>query len=170
MVRTLIPLASIIFIVIIIKWIGNSNREINEALIKVSEILNLDYEGSTKWWKSKEISGIIDGYKCKITIYTQSHGESSTTYISFFTYFPKNLNMGLKINWRGKFEGDENHRTDLFIERNLDLIKNEKKRLRQLKITDAYVKSRKRLFRKYKNPENIVDTMNDVIALAKKLK
>ena len=84
MVRLLIPLASIIFIVIIIKWIGNSNREINEALIKVSEILNLDYEGSTKWWKSKEISGIIDGYKCKITVYTQSHGESSTTYISFF--------------------------------------------------------------------------------------
>ena len=57
--------------------------------------------------RKKLRTGTIDGYKCEIIVYTQSHGESSTTYISFFTYFPESLNMGIKINWRGEFEDIE---------------------------------------------------------------
>ena len=116
------------------------------------------------------MAGVIDGYKCEVTVYTQSHGESSTTYISFFTYFPNNLDMGLKINWRGKFEGDDDYLTDLFLERNIDLVEGGKKRLRRLKITDAYVNSRKILTKKWRNPENIVNRMQDVVAFAKELK
>lgn len=116
------------------------------------------------------MTGVIGGYKCEVTVYTQSHGESSTTYISFFTYFPNSLDMGLKINWRGKFEGDDDHLTDLFLERNMDLVEGEKKRLRRLKITDTYVNSRKILTKKWRNPENIVNRMQDVVAFTKELK
>ena len=120
--------------------------------------------------EKKEMTGVIDGYKCEVTVYTQSHGQSSTTYISFFTYFPNNLDMGLKINWRGQFEGDDDHVTDLFLERNMDLVEGEKIRLRRLKITDTYVNSRKILTKKWRNPENIVNRMQDVVAFTKKLK
>ncbi len=78
--------------------------------------------------------------------------------------------MGLKINWRGQFEGDDDHVTDLFLERNMDLVEGEKIRLRRLKITDTYVNSRKILTKKWRNPENIVNRMQDVVAFTKKLK
>ena len=160
----------IIFIGGIIWLIKSSNRKINEALIKASEKLNFLYSPSDRLFKKKITSGTIDGYKCEIIVYTQSHGESSSTYISFFTYFPDSLNMGIKINWRGQFEGDDDYVTNLFIERSLGLVESHKKKLRRLKITDTYVNSRKILFKKYFNPEEIVKTMHDVVNLAKKIK
>ena len=172
MIRMLLPIVTIFFIYMLIKWSKNVMRETKETLLKVSEKLGFRYEEETKWWKSsKEISGVIDGYKCKTKVYTQSHGESSTTYISFDVYFPNSLDMGLKINWRGKFEGDDNHLTDLFLERNMDLVEGEKKRLRRLKITDTFVSSRRRLTKKYyRNPENILRAMHDLVSFTKKLK
>ncbi len=171
MIRMLLPLVSIFFIYMIIKWVKNVMRETKEALSKASEELGFRYEEETKWWKPKEISGVIDGYKCEIRVYTQSHGKSSTTYISFDVYFPNSLDMGLKINWRGKFEGDDDHLTDLFLERNMDLVEGEKKRLRRLKITDTSVSSRRILTKKYyRNPENIVRAMHDLVNFTKKLK
>ena len=171
MIRMLLPLVSIFFIYMIIKWVKNVMRETKEALSKASEELGFRYEEETKWWKPKEMSGVIDGYKCKTRVYTQSHGESSTTYISFDVYFPNSLDMGLKINWRGKFEGDDDHLTDLFLERNMDLVEEEKKRLRRLKITDTSVSSRRILTKKYyRNPENIVRAMHDLVSFTKKLK
>lgn len=171
MIRMLLPLVSIFFIYMIIKWVKNVMRETKEALSKASEELGFRYEEETKWWKPKEMSGVIDGYKCKTRVYTQSHGESSTTYISFDVYFPNSLDMGLKINWRGKFEGDDDHLTDLFLERNMDLVEQEKKRLRRLKITDTSVSSRRILTKKYyRNPENIVRAMHDLVSFTKKLK
>ena len=145
----IIPLISIIFILGIIWLIKNSNKRINEALIKVSEDLDFLYSPPKNIFKKKITTGTIDGYKCEIIVYTQSHGKSSTTYISFFTYFPDSLNMGIKINWRGEFEGDDDYLANLFIERNTDLVESQKKKLRRLKITDTYVNSRKILFKKY---------------------
>ena len=170
MLRMLIPIVTIFFLYILIKWIRDANLETNEAFLKASEKLGFHYEEETKWWRKKKMTGVIDGYKCEVTVYTQSHGESSTTYISFFTYFPNSLDMGLKINWRGKFEGDDDHLTDLFLERNMDLVEGEKKRLRRLKITDTYVNSKKILTKKWRNPENIVNRMQDVVAFTKELK
>tara|TARA_Y100001970_G_scaffold1355_1_gene1576 strand:+ start:5039 stop:5551 length:513 start_codon:yes stop_codon:yes gene_type:complete len=170
LLRVLIPLITIIFILGIIWLIRSSNKRINEALIKASEKLNFLYSPSKSIFKKKITSGIIDGYKCEIIVYTQSHGQSSTTYVSFFTYFPDSLNMGIKINWRGQFEGDDDHVANLFIERNIDLVESQKKKLRRLKITDTYVNSRKILFKKYYNPEEIIKTMQDVVDLTKKIK
>ncbi len=170
MLRMLIPIVTIFFLYILIKWIRDANLETNEAFLKASEKLGFHYEEETKWWRKKKMTGVIGGYKCEVTVYTQSHGESSTTYISFFTYFPNSLDMGLKINWRGKFEGDDDHLTDLFLERNMDLVEGEKKRLRRLKITDTYVNSKKILTKKWRNPENIVNRMQDVVAFTKELK
>ena len=166
----IVPLISIIFILGIIWLIKNSNKRINEALIKVSEDLDFLYIPPKNIFKKKITTGTIDGYKCEIIVYTQSHGKSSTTYISFFTYFPDSLNMGIKINWRGEFEGDDDYLANLFIERNTDLVESQKKKLRRLKITDTYVNSRKILFKKYFNPVEIVKTMHDVVDLAKKIK
>ena len=84
MLRMLIPIVTIFFLYILIKWIGDSNRETNEAFLKASEKLGFHYEEETKWWRKKKMTGVIDGYKCEVTVYTQNHGESSTTYISFF--------------------------------------------------------------------------------------
>ena len=53
--------------------------------------------------------------------------DITIAYISFFTYFPDSLNMGIKINWRGQFEGDDDHVANLFIERNIDLVESQKK-------------------------------------------
>ena len=170
MLRMLIPIVTIFFLYILIKWIRDANLETNEAFLKASEELGFHYKEETKWWRKKKMTGVIDGYKCEVTVYTQSHGESSTTYISFFTYFPNSLDMGLKINWRGKFEGDDDHLTDLFLERNMELVEGEKKRLRRLKITDTYVNSRKILTKKWRNPENIVNRMQDIVAFTKELK
>ena len=78
--------------------------------------------------------------------------------------------MGIKINWRGEFEGDDDYLANLFIERNIDLVESQKKKLRRLKITDTYVNSRKILFKKYFNPVEIVKTMHDVVDLTKKIK
>ena len=166
----IVPLISIIFILGIIWLIKNSNKRINEALIKVSEDLDFLYSPPKNIFKKKITTGTIDSYKCEIIVYTQSHGKSSTTYISFFTYFPDSLNMGIKINWRGEFEGDDDYLANLFIERNTDLVESQKKKLRRLKITDTYVNSRKILFKKYFNPVEIVKTMHDVVDLAKKIK
>ena len=166
----IVPLISIIFILGIIWLIKNSNKRINEALIKASEDLDFFYSPPKNIFKKKITTGTIDGYKCEIIVYTQSHGKSSTTYISFFTYFPDSLNMGIKINWRGEFEGDDDYLANLFIERNTDLVESQKKKLRRLKITDTYVNSRKTLFKKYYNSEEIVKTMHDVVNLAKKIK
>ena len=171
MLRTLVfIILPIIFIGGIIWLIKTTSKKINEALIKASEKLNFLYSPPESILKKKIASGTIDGYKCEIIVYTQSHGESSTTYISFFTYFPESLNMGIKINWRGEFEGDHDHVANLFVERNLDLVESHKKKLRRLKITDTYVNSRKILFKKYFNPAEIVKTMDDVVNLAKKIK
>ncbi|MFL2693889.1 MAG: hypothetical protein ACJ0HM_00850, partial [Candidatus Actinomarina sp.] len=101
---------------------------------------------------------------------TRTHGKSSTTYISFFAFFPESFDMGLKINWRGEFDGDDEHVTDLFIKRNEELVEGSKKNLRRLKIEDTFVNSRKILFKKYYNPEEIVKTMQDVVDLTKKIK
>ncbi len=171
MIRMLLPIVTIFFIYILIKWWKNVMQETKKALLKASEELGFRYEEETKWWKPKEISGVIDGYKCKIRVYTQGGGESSTTYISFDVYFPNNLDMGLKINWRGKFEADDNHLANLFLERNMNLVEEEKKRLRRLKITDTFVNSRRILTKKYyRSPENIVRAMGDLVSFTKKLK
>ena len=53
----------------------------------------------------------------------------------------------------------------------MDLVEGEKKRLRRLKITDTFVSSRRRLTKKYyRNPENILRTMHDLVSFTKKLK
>ena len=73
------------------------------------------------------------------------------------------FDMGLKINWRGEFDGDDEYLTDLFIKRNEDLIEASKKNLRRLSVEDAFVHSRKVLFRKYYKADEIVKTMRDVL-------
>ena len=78
--------------------------------------------------------------------------------------------MGLKINWRGDFDGDDEYITGLFIKRNLEIVETSKKELRRLKIEDTFVNSRKILFKRYFKSDEIVKTMRDVLKLAKSIK
>ena len=114
--------------------------------------------------------GEIDGYRCEIEVFTRSHGRSSTTYVSFYAFFPRTLDMGIKINWKGEIDGDDEHLTELFIERNDSKIEEAQKTLRRLRVSDTVVNSRKILFIKYYKPEEIVNTMHEVLNLAKSLK
>ena len=159
-----------LFIVGIIWLIIASNKRINNALLTASKTLGFTFTPSKNIFRKKRIFGELDGYKCEVEVYTRSHGRSSTTYVSFFAFFPESFDMGLKINWRGEFDGDDEYLTDLFIKRNEELIETSKKNLRRLRVEDAFVNSRKVLFRKYYKPDEIVKTMRDVLNLAKAIK
>ena len=80
MVRMLIPIVIVFFLYKLIKWIGDTNRETNEAFLKVSEKLGFHYKEETKWWKKKNMSGVIDGYKCEIR-YTHKATDSLQQHI-----------------------------------------------------------------------------------------
>ena len=159
-----------LFIVGIIWLIIASNKRINNALLTASKTLGFTFIPSKNIFRKKRIFGELDGYKCEVEVYTRSHGRSSTTYVSFFAFFPESFDMGLKINWRGEFDGDDEYLTDLFIKRNEELIETSKKNLRRLRVEDSFVNSRKVLFRKYYKADEIVKTMRDVLQLAKSIK
>ena len=159
-----------LFLVGIVWLIISSNKRINKALSDASQILGFTLITSKNIFRKKRIFGEIDGFKCEVEVYTRSHGRSSTTYVSFFAFFPESFDMGLKINWRGEFDGDDEYLTDLFIKRNEELIEASKKNLRRLRVEDAFVNSRKVLFRKYYKADEIVKTMRDVLNLAKSIK
>ena len=159
-----------LFLVGIVWLIISSNKRINKALSDASQILGFTLITSKNIFRKKRIFGEIDGFKCEVEVYTRSHGRSSTTYVSFFAFFPESFDMGLKINWRGEFDGDDEYLTDLFIKRNEELIEASKKNLRRLRVEDAFVNSRKVLFRKYYKPDEIVKTMREVLNLAKSIK
>ncbi len=159
-----------LFIVGIIWLIIASNKRINNALLTASKTLGFTYIPSKNIFRKKRIFGELDGYKCEVEVYTRSHGRSSTTYVSFFAFFPESFDMGLKINWRGELDGDDEYLTDLFIKRNEELIETSKKNLRRLRVEDSFVNSKKVLFRKYYKADEIVKTMRDVLNLAKAIK
>ncbi len=159
-----------LFLVGIVRLIISSNKRINKALSDASQILGFTLITSKNIFRKKRIFGEIDGFKCEVEVYTRSHGRSSTTYVSFFAFFPESFDMGLKINWRGEFDGDDEYLTDLFIKRYEELIETSKKNLRKLRVEDAFVNSRKVLFRKYYKADEIVKTMRDVLNLAKSIK
>ncbi|MDA9645380.1 hypothetical protein N9T02_00740 [Candidatus Actinomarina] len=159
-----------LFFVGIIWFIFTANKRINNALTLASEALGFTSVLSKNIFRKKKILGELDGYNCEVEVYTRSYGKSSTTYVSFFVYFPESLDMGLKINWRGEFDGDDEYMTNLFIKRNLEIVEVSKKKLRRLKIEDTFVNSRKILFKRYYKSNEIIKTMRDVLHLAKELK
>ena len=159
-----------LLVVGIIWLIIASNKRINNALSSAAETLSFTFISSKNIFRKKRIFGEIDGYKCEVEVYTRSHGRSTTTYVSFFAFFPESFDMGLKINWRGEFDGDDEHLIDLFIKRNEELVEGSKKKLRKLRVEDTFVNSRKVLFRKYYKADEIVKTMQDVLNLAKAIK
>ena len=164
------PAITFLFFAGIIWLIISSNSRINKALTLASEALGFTSVLSKNIFRKKKILGELDGYNCEVQVYTRSYGRWSNTYVSFFVYFPESLDMGLKINWRGEFDGDDEYMTDLFIKRNLEIVEASKKNLRMLKIEDTFVNSRKILFKRYYKSEEIIKTMRDVLHLAKELK
>ena len=166
---TLITVITVVLAPII--WlIVTLNKKINKALEKASEVLNFQIDIPGNIFRKKKIFGEIDGYRCEIEVFTRSHGRSSTTYVSFYAFFPRSLDMGIKINWKGEIDGDDEHLTELFIERNDSKVEEAQKTLRRLRVSDTVVNSRKILFIKYYKPEEIVNTMQEVLNLAKSLK
>ena len=78
----------ILFVVAIIWLIVTLNRKINKALKKSAEILNFQTDIPRNILRKKKIFGELDGYRCEVEVFTRSHGRSSTTYVSFYAYFP----------------------------------------------------------------------------------
>lgn len=159
-----------VVLVPIIWLIVTLNKKINKALEKASEILNFQIDIPGNIFRKKKIFGEIDGYRCQIEVFTRSHGRSSTTYVSFYAFFQQSLDMGIKINWKGEIDGDDEYLTELFIERNDSKVEEAQKTLRRLRVSDTVVNSRKILFIKYYKPEEIVNTMHEVLNLAKSLR
>jgi hypothetical protein len=169
--REVITIALPALLVVGIVWlIISSTKRINKALLSASETLGFTFIPSKNIFKKKRIFGELDGYKCEVEVYTRSYGRYSQTYVSFFAYFPESFDMGLKINWRGEFDGDDEYLTDLFIKRNEELVEASKKSLKRLKVEDTFVNSRKVLFRKYYKSDEIIKTIRDVLNLAKAIK
>ena len=159
-----------VVLVPIIWLIVTLNKKINKALEKASEILNFQIDIPGNIFRKKKIFGEIDGYRCQIEVFTRSHGRSSTTYVSFYAFFQQSLDMDIKINWKGEIDGDDEHLTELFIERNDSKVEEAQKTLRRLRVSDTVVNSRKILFIKYYKPEEIVNTMHEVLNLTKSLR
>ena len=65
-----------------------SNKRINNALSIAAETLGFTFISSKNIFRKKRIFGELEGYKCEVEVYTRSHGRSSTTYVSFFAFFP----------------------------------------------------------------------------------
>ena len=170
MSEVILIVTPVLFVVGIVWLIIFSNKRINTALSNAAETLGFTSVLSKNIFRKKKIFGELDGYNCEVEVYTRSHGKSSTTYVSFFAYFPESFDMGLKINWRGDFDGDDEYITGLFIKRNLEIVEASKKELRRLKIEDTFVNSRKILFKRYFKSDEIVKTMRDVLKLAKSIK
>jgi hypothetical protein len=170
MSEVILSVIPVLFVVGIVWLIIFSNKRINTALFNAAETLGFTSVLSKNIFRKKKIFGELDGYNCEVEVYTRSHGKSSTTYVSFFAYFPESFDMGLKINWRGDFDGDDEYITGLFIKRNLEIVEASKKELRRLKIEDTFVNSRKILFKRYFKSDEIVKTMRDVLKLAKSIK
>ena len=170
MSEVILSVIPVLFVVGIVWLIIFSNKRINTALSNAAETLGFTSVLSKNIFRKKKIFGELDGYNCEVEVYTRSHGKSSTTYVSFFAYFPESFDMGLKINWRGEFDGDDEYITGLFIKRNLEIVEASKKELRRLKIEDTFVNSRKILFKRYFKSDEIVKTMRDVLKLAKSIK
>ena len=169
--REVITIALPALLVVGIVWlIISSTKRINKALLSASETLGFTFIPSKNIFRKKRIFGELDGYKCEVEVYTRSYGRYSQTYVSFFAYFPESFDMGLKINWRGEFDGDDEYLTDLFIKRNEKLIEASKKSLKRLKVEDTFVNSRKVLFRKYYKSDEIIKTIREVLNLAKAIK
>ena len=168
--EVILSVIPVLFVVGILWLIISSNKRINKALFNAAETLGFTSVLSKNIFRKKKIFGELDEYNCEVEVYTRSYGKSSTTYVSFFVYFPESFDMGLKINWRGEFDGDDEYLTDLFIKRNLEIVEASKKELRRLKIEDTFVNSRKILFKRYYKSEEIIKTMRDVLHLAKELK
>ena len=168
--EVIISVIPVLFVVGILWLIISSNKRINKALFNAAETLGFTSVLSKNIFRKKKIFGELDEYNCEVEVYTRSYGKSSTTYVSFFVYFPESFDMGLKINWRGEFDGDDEYLTDLFIKRNLEIVEASKKELRRLKIEDTFVNSRKILFKRYYKSEEIIKTMRDVLKLAKSIK
>ena len=168
-VLSIITIITVVLVPII--WlIVTLNKKINKALEKASEILNFQIDIPGNIFRKKKIFGEIDGYRCQIEVFTRSHGRSSTTYVSFYAFFQQSLDMGIKINWKGEIDGDDEYLTELFIERNDSTVEEAQKTLRRLRVSDTVVNSRKILFIKYYKPEEIVNTMHEVLNLAKSLR
>ncbi|MDA8896612.1 hypothetical protein N9Q11_01405 [Acidimicrobiia bacterium] len=168
--EVILSVIPVLFVVGILWLIISSNKRINKALFNAAETLGFTSVLSKNIFRKKKIFGELDEYNCEVEVYTRSYGKSSTTYVSFFVYFPESFDMGLKINWRGEFDGDDEYLTDLFIKRNLEIVEASKKELRRLKIEDTFVNSRKILFKRYYKSEEIIKTMRDVLKLAKSIK
>ena len=120
MSEAILSVIPVLFVVGIVWLIIFSNKRINTALFNAAETLGFTSVLSKNIFRKKKIFGELDGYNCEVEVYTRSHGKSSTTYVSFFAYFPQSFDMGLKINWRGEFDGDDEYITGLFIKRNLE--------------------------------------------------
>jgi len=82
-----------LFVVGIVWLIISSNKRINNALTLASEVLGFTPVLSKNIFRKKKIIGELDGYNCEVEVYTRSHGRSSTTYVSFFAYFPMYLSL-----------------------------------------------------------------------------
>ena len=126
-----------VVLVPIIWLIVTLNKKINKALEKASEILNFQIDIPGNIFRKKKIFGEIDGYRCQIEVFTRSHGRSSTTYVSFYAFFQQSLDMGIKINWKGEIDGDDEYLTELFIERNDSTVEEAQKTLRRLRVSDT---------------------------------
>tara|TARA_B100002052_G_scaffold229015_1_gene211585 strand:+ start:261 stop:776 length:516 start_codon:yes stop_codon:yes gene_type:complete len=171
MEETLTIITFIVVILAPIIWlIVTLNKKINKALEKAAEILNFQIDIPGNIFRKKRIFGELEGYRCEIEVFTRSYGRSSTTYVSFYSFFPESLGMGIKINWKGEIDGDDEHLTELFIKRNDSKIEAAQKYLRRLRVSDTVVNSRKILFIKYYKPDEIVKTMLAVFALTKSLR
>ena len=92
----------LILLGVVLCWLLNrlaiaSHKKTIAAWRQAAEELGISFTGTQRLVKPS-MEGRVAGFQVKVHAYTQSSGQSSTTYTDFRVSFPGSLDMGLKLS------------------------------------------------------------------------
>lgn len=94
----------VIVIVLVYQAIVRTRRNRIAVWTETASLLGLEFEPPARFGQFK-MSGYVSGFHVDVYTYTQSHGQSSSTYTSYNVRFPASLELGLKLKKEGKILG-----------------------------------------------------------------
>lgn len=95
---------AIAVVVIVIRLIIKTRRGRVVVWSEAASQLGLDFTPPSSFGKF-EMTGTVAGFDVRVHTYTQSSGQSSSTFTKYAVQFPSSLALGLKLHKEGKILG-----------------------------------------------------------------
>ena len=96
---------AIAVVVIVIRMIIKTRRGRVVVWSEAASGLGLEFTPPKKLFGKFEMTGTVAGFDVRVHTYTQSTGESSSTFTKYAVQFPSSLALGLKLHKEGKILG-----------------------------------------------------------------